>query len=236
MHFDLYNNKQEILSYIESTHCYTIAMTNLPQLYEQYAAQIDWKKYYHCRLALGFHPELASQYSNQIGVFSRMLSSTRYVGEIGLDFTTHDKENENCQLKIFQKVIDDCNVQGGKILSIHSRNAVPETLHILSSFNGKAVFHWYSGSLTDLSDIIERGYYLSINHQMILSKKGQKIVDSIPLERILIESDAPFTLGLGSKYSMLFAEKVYTYLSETRNIQVDKLALEIKSNFKTLLS
>ncbi|SHK78180.1 TatD family hydrolase [Hespellia stercorisuis] len=63
MHFDLYKNREEVLSYIEAHHSYTIAVTNLPELYERYYRQ--YADYKYIKIALGFHPELALQYENQ---------------------------------------------------------------------------------------------------------------------------------------------------------------------------
>lgn len=54
------------------------------------------------------------------------------------------------------------------------------------------IFHWYSGAVGLISDIIEQGYYFSINEAMTLSKNGQAIIEKIPKERILTESDAPY--------------------------------------------
>ena len=42
-----------------------------------------------------------------------------------------------------------------------------------------------------MDEALKRGYYFYVNHQIIQSKKKKKIVDSIPIERVLIESDAP---------------------------------------------
>lgn len=93
MHFDLYNNRNEVLDYIENNHSYTIAVTNLPDLFERSLHLCEKRKF--SRIALGFHPELVYQYSNQILKFDRYVSATRYIGEIGLDFTTYDKNNRS---------------------------------------------------------------------------------------------------------------------------------------------
>lgn len=70
---------------------------------------------------------------------------------------------------------------------------------------------------------------------MLLSKNGIDVVDAIPPERILIESDAPFSRGLEHKYSYLFAEKVYDYLSDKRDIPRNEIHEIIKENFRAVL-
>lgn len=75
-----------------------------------------------------------------------------------------------------------------------------------------------------LSDVaLSRGYYFSINHQMIKNQKGRNIINRIPIEKILIESDAPFTIGLNSDYNIPFANELIDFLSLSRNI--DKTVL-----------
>ena len=65
-------------------------------------------------------------------------------------------------------------------------------LELLEEFNIQgAVFHWYSGPLTVLDQAVQSGHYFSINPAMIRSKNGRNIIDRIPLNRILTESDGP---------------------------------------------
>ena len=71
MHFDLYDNKNTVLNYIETNKSYTIAMTNLPILYEKYKEKYTGFRY--IRIALGFHPELSHDYKNQINLFKKKI-------------------------------------------------------------------------------------------------------------------------------------------------------------------
>lgn len=58
---------------------------------------------------------------------------------------------------------------------------------------------------------------------MIKNQKGRNIINRIPIEKILIESDAPFTIGLNSDYNIPFANELIDFLSLSRNI--DKTVL-----------
>ena len=197
MHFDLYDNRNEVLRYVQQKESYTIAVTNLPQLFEKYKHQYMGNKYF--QLALGFHPELVYQYSNQQMLFKELINETRFIGEIGLDYTKKSKEDVMCQTEIFEKIIKWCSGKN-KILSVHSRSASKKVVDILNGFDGTVILHWYSGGITDLRRAIEQGCYFSINHQMLQSVNGRNIVGNIPVDRILLESDAPFTKGLSEKY------------------------------------
>ena len=70
---------------------------------------------------------------------------------------------------------------------------------------------------------------------MIKSENGRKIVKKRPVDRILIESDAPFTKGMESEYTLNFNEKVCLYLANNYNQMVDMVKKRIKANFAEVL-
>ena len=90
LHFDLFDDRNKILRYVEQKESYTIAVTNLPQLFERYKKHYMGNKYF--QLALGFHPELVYQYSNQQMLFKELINETRFIGEIGLDYSKSQKK------------------------------------------------------------------------------------------------------------------------------------------------
>lgn len=236
MHFDLYKDRTEVLDYVESEKSYTIAVTNLPDLYEKYLNSYNNIRRNYIRFALGFHPELAFQYQHQINKFDVYLTSTKYIGEIGLDFSSSEESNRMAQEKIFTHIVQSCNRIGGKILTVHSRRAEKEVMKILQEvISCSVIMHWYSGPLALIDEGLKRGYYYSINHQMLQSRNGRKIVDYIPINRILFESDAPFTKGMGIKYKTDFIRDLYKYLCNSRNIFEEEMSLQIRENFRTLL-
>ena len=210
MHFDLYDNRNEVLRYVQQKESYTIAVTNLPQLFEKYKHQYMGNKYF--QLALGFHPELVYQYSNQQMLFKELINETRFIGEI----------------------IKWCSGKN-KILSVHSRSASKKVVDILNGFDGTVILHWYSGGITDLRRAIEQGCYFSINHQMLQSVNGRNIVGNIPVDRILLESDAPFTKGLSEKYTIDFNDMIYKYIGELYHQELDVVKKRIKANFVEVL-
>lgn len=232
MHFDLYPDRNAVLDYIEEKRSYTIAVTNLPAVYERYVCKYDKLKY--TKIALGYHPELVVQYPNQMYKFEKLLDSTRYIGEIGLDYSIDDVSARQKQFTIFQEIVEKCTGKG-KILSIHSRRAVPDVLRALAGFDGKVILHWYSGSIRDMAIALDRGYYFSINQQMITSKFGQNIISRLSADRILLESDAPFTKGLEKEYSLTFNDNVFGYLAQKWNTDIETAQKRVKANFAEVL-
>ena len=233
MHFDLYKNKYEVLKYIEDKKSYTLAVTNLPDLYRKYYAE-NWD-YKYVRLALGFHPELAAQYYAQINIFEKYFQTTRYIGEIGLDYSAKNIENIDKQKEVFKKIIDLCKSDNKKIISVHTRKAESDCLKILDGFKGKVILHWYTGNLSNLKIAISRGYFFSINQQMIKSQHGKNLVNMIPLDRIVIESDAPFTDGLHTTYSVSFINDIIEYLCVNKELDKQLICAKLQENYKTII-
>ena len=232
LHFDLFDDRNKILRYVEQKESYTIAVTNLPQLFERYKKQYVGNKYF--QLALGFHPELVHQYSNQQMLFKELINETRFIGEIGLDYSKKSKEDINIQTEIFEKILGWCSGKN-KILSIHSRSAAEKVVDMLEGFEGTVILHWYSGGVTDLRRAIEQGCYFSINHQMLQSTNGRNIIGNIPVDRLLLESDAPFTKGLGKKYTIDFNDVLYKYIGELYQQDIGIVKKRVKANFAEVL-
>lgn len=234
MHIDLYKNTKQVMDYIEENKSYTIAVTNLPVLYEKYSRQYQNLKY--IRFALGLHPELVFQYKEQIPLLLEYIKDTKYIGEVGLDYVTTNLDNREIQRIAFRKLVEQCDTFGDKILSVHSRRAVKDVLSIIGgSFNGKIILHWFSGTLRELMTAADKGYYFSINSDMIDSKKGKELIINMPLDKILIESDAPFTKYTKNMYSIDFIMKIEEGLSKIKGIGIESVNQILKKNFKSLL-
>lgn len=122
-----------------------------------------------------------------------------------------------------------------KIFTIHSRKAERETFEILKKFSvKKAIFHWYTGPLKLISEILDSGYYFSVNIGMLKSANGQKILQKLPLNRIIIESDGPFTKYKSKVYTSKEIGKIY---EEFENFyQVTDLKSIVYNNIKELLT
>ncbi len=189
-HYDMMESPEDYISEVEKTGNIVIGMTNLPSHFDMGYEHI--RKYKKVRLALGFHPQLADEHKDELSLFARYLGKTSYVGEIGLDFSSEYISTRDIQISCLKYILEE--LQGkNKIISLHSRRAEKELFSLLLYYNIKnAIFHWYSGPLSLIPEIISEGYYFSINEAMTLSASGKNIIEKIPKDRILTESDAPF--------------------------------------------
>ena len=189
-HFDMMLKPEAYIRQKEQAGDIVIGMTNLPSHFKLGAPFI--RDYKHIRLALGLHPLLATENIRETKLFREYIDQTSYIGEIGLDFSKSSNRNKNVQISVLKELL--AALQGkNKIVSVHSRKAEKELLTLLCEYDIKnVVFHWYSGPTALIPEIISKGYYFSINEAMTLSKKGHSIIDVIPRNRILTESDAPY--------------------------------------------
>lgn len=229
-HLDYYEDYRNKYKYINNKLIYTLCMTNMPELYEANTSIFKVTKY--VKFALGFNPQLAGSEKFNKSIFNKYLASTKYIGEVGLDYSREHISSKNKQKEIFEYI---CSVVAdkNKIMSIHSRNAEEDVLSILVKNKIKyAIFHWYTGSLSTLEKIIKEGYYVSVNSSMMKTKKGLEIIKSIPLDRILVESDGPFT-KVGNKVAEPEnLHLTYNELSKILGLKSDEL---VNKNLKTLL-
>lgn len=229
-HIDYYEDYKKKYEDINKNKIYTLCVTNMPELYGAIRDIFEETKY--IKFALGFNPQLAESDKFNKKIFNKYLEGAKYIGEVGLDYSNRCINSKEKQIEIFEYICSSVSDKN-KILSVHSRNSEDDVLEILSKNNIKnAVFHWYTGKLTTLDKIIDRGYYFSINYEMLKSKKGLSIIKRIPLDRILVESDGPFT-KIENKVSEpknlhLIYEKLNVILSvDSKNI--------VNDNFKSLL-
>ncbi|MFL9832546.1 Qat anti-phage system TatD family nuclease QatD [Chryseobacterium terrae] len=235
LHLDLFAKPKEIIKAIDSQKYYSIAVTNLPQVFMNTKKLCEGSKY--VRPALGYHPELAHKFNNQFELFCELLNETRYIGEIGIDNLRKTAEDFNSQRQIFEKIIRACAEKKEKILTIHSRRAEKEVISIIGNrFPGKIILHWYSGSISDLEKAVSFGFYFSINYAMTQSKNGINIIKNIPADRLLLESDSPF-VGV-DKHSIipLNMQPTISEISTIKQISILELNKILNQNFKTLLS
>lgn len=113
------------------------------------------------------------------------------IGEIGMDFS-HEKPDKKLQEQIFRKQLklaEELNLP----VSIHTRKAEKEILEILKEFpKVKRILHCFSGKLKLVKEADEMGCYFSIPTNIVRSQHFQKMVEILPKEKILTETDSPY--------------------------------------------
>lgn len=229
-HIDFFDNPEKTMQEYDSSSVLTIYVTYLPQIFEKYYNRALYK---HIRIALGYHPQMVLNYEFDKPLFDKYIDSTHYIGEVGLDYTI-SKEDVMLerQFNAFRYI---CNKsKNSKILSVHSKRAEKDALNLLVENNVKhAIFHWYTGPLSLIGNIVDAGYYFSVNSNMLSSAKGRKTLGEIPIERLLIESDGPFTKYNGAQYHPDMLPSIYNEFAKYYGLA--NFENVIFENFSTLL-
>ena len=116
------------------------------------------------------------------------------IGECGLDFYWRN-DNKALQMKVFDAQIK-LAIEYKKPLVIHTRNSFEEAYQMVLPYKGlvKGVFHCFSSDLNDARKAIDLGFMIGIDGPITFKKNDilRTIVEQIPLEYILVETDSPF--------------------------------------------
>lgn len=156
--------------------------------------------------AVAIHPNVAPELAQRGELDAALVHIENYVqepkikvvGETGLDYFRTDKDSSGdveAQQASFRWHIDLAK-RHDKVLQIHCRDAMADTLRILDEEGApeKTVFHCFGGNVADAKECVEKGYFLSFAGN-ITFKNAQVLRDALevsPLERTLVETDAPY--------------------------------------------
>jgi len=182
---------------------------------------------------LGVHPHNAKEIDEETYSTLRKLcrdEKVRAYGEIGLDFY-RNLSPRDVQLRRFREQIGLAKEIGLPVV-IHDRQAHRETLEILKSEKAgecKGIIHCFSGDYEMAKDCIEMGFYISVPGTITYKNADgfQEIVKRLPLETLLIETDAPFLAPVpfrGKRNEPSFVRYTAQKVAEIKKVSFEKIA------------
>lgn len=232
-HLDLFKDPAPIIAECEARSILTIAVTNAPSVFFHTQRLASSTKL--IRASVGLHPELVHSHAHELPDMLRLMSETRFIGEVGLDYCTTDETLRAKQRKVFEAILDRAASLGDRVLSIHSRRAAGDVIKSVgTAFKGVAILHWFSGSSRELDRAIEAGFYFSVNPAMVQSKSGRTLIAGIPAERLLTETDGPFVEIKGTKLTPRSVQQAVNGVAEVWGASVESVARTIRDNLKRL--
>jgi len=234
-HVDLYPDHQEILNDIKQSNYYVLSVTTVPSAWEGTVKLTEGLK--HCKTALGLHPQLAHQRKNELPLFDKLIGETRYIGEIGLDGSSGYKEHLDDQLLVFKHILKKCEKFDDKILTIHSLNAIEQTLDCLGEFpkSGTPILHWFLGTKKQVLEAVELGCYFSIGPAMLQSARGKKVISWLPQERVLLETDGPFAKVEGKILFPSDVKVVVDHLGSLWDFELQSTLVQLRQNLVAII-
>jgi TatD DNase family protein len=192
------------------------------------------------RLAAGLHPWWLADGTCDEGDVSRLLElvgQTDFIGEVGIDFGKRHGQHPELQRDAFDRVVERCARQGGKVLSIHAVKAADTVLDVLELHDATAsctcILHGYSGSTETLWRAIRLGCYFSVGQRLLATRRGVEQVRLVPADRLLLETDEP---DAGNTYDVHIATtRLRTTLETLERLRGDALAWQVAETSARLL-
>jgi TatD DNase family protein len=191
-HVDLYPDPSTVVTEVVRRKCYVLAVTTTPLAWTGTRRVVNDAP--RVRVGLGLHPELVAQRALEVELLCKLVPNAKFIGEVGLDGSPPHRTSLPLQRDVFRTILTAVAGAGGRVMSIHSRGAATETLDDIARHAGPstAVLHWFSGTQRELSRAIEMGCWFSVGPAMFRGEKGRKLVQHMPEERVLTETDGPF--------------------------------------------
>lgn len=188
-------------------------------------------KYNNIYGVLGIHPtEITSNIDEHLKYIEEHINDKHIVGvgEIGLDY--HYEANKELQKEIFKRQINIAK-KYNKPIVIHTRDAIQDTYDILKkedAYQVKVTIHCFSESLEMAKLFIQKGAKIGIGGVVTFKngKKVREVVENIPLEHILLETDSPYLAPeplRGTKNEPKNVYLVAKKIAEIKNMDIDEV-------------
>lgn len=196
--------------------------------------------------SVGIHPHEADSHPDvQTATLVDRAAHPRVVGigESGLDFY-YDHSDRDRQRASFRAHIAAARETGLPII-VHTRDAEDDTAAILAEEMGKGVFpgviHCFTASADFAGKALDLGLYISLSGIVTFknARDLQETAKTIPIERLLIETDSPFLAPVphrGKPCEPAFVADTARFVAALRNVEVEALAEATFANFRTLFA
>lgn len=232
-HIDLYQDYASVVSRCDNLGIYVLCVTTTPNSWNGTNKILSTSA--KIKPALGFHPQLASSRIKELETFEKYLPMAKYIGEVGLDGTLENKKNLADQLKVFKHILYCVNAAGGRIMSIHSKQASQLVLDEIRNISCTPVLHWFSGDKYSLTTAIDMGCWFSVGPAMLRSKSGRERVSLMPKDKIITETDGPFAQNRNIPLYPWDINLTFEPLSQIWGTDIVETKSIIAENFRALL-
>lgn len=192
----------------------------------------------HC--TVGTHPHQAQEAPEQAVTLDALIELTKHpkvagIGETGLDYY-YDQSPRDIQQESFRKHIR-ASLKTGLPLIIHARDADEDIIRILKEEGAKSgVMHCFSSGSWLAEEALKLGFYISFSGIVTFKKADdlRAIVKTVPLERILVETDSPYLAPIpyrGRTNEPSFVVHTAQTVAGLKDISPEKLAQATTENF-----
>ena len=195
----------------------------------------------YCFPALGLHPEdVKADWQEQLAIVEQAIRAHHNelvaIGEIGLDYYW-DKTFKEEQQEVLRRQLLLARELNLPVI-LHNREATEDIIRIVREVGGRGVFHCFNGSRETAQQILDMGFYIGIGG--VLTFKNSKLaekLENVPLERILLETDAPYMAPVphrGERNESRFMIHVAERLAQVYNCTIEDIISATTVNAKQL--
>jgi len=232
-HLGAYRDPVAVLKAAEAADISLVAVTEDPDEFRRLKTRLGNRS--NVQVALGLHPLRAASFTlNDLARFFRFVPDTRWIGEVGLDFSRAGVTTKKEQLRVFDMVLTEAQ-PGHHPLTVHSRGAEKEAIQRLVEANLAAVLHWYTGPLTYIETALSAGLYFSVNPAMLRAKRFANLIAAIPRDRILLETDGPYAKTAGHPAGPGDLASLVTSLASAWDVSPGIAGDHLRGNYQRLL-
>lgn len=234
-HLDLYPNARKLVDQVAARNRFTLVVTTSPRAWQ--ATSRVFAGYENIKVALGLHPEIALQKATERELLISCVSQAEFIGEVGLDGSLQCRQTLGLQESILEAVLVESERCGGRILSVHSRNAAGRVLDQIQKHCRVClpVLHWFSGTVEETRRAVAMGCWFSVGPAMLRGAKGRRILEELPTDRVLPETDGPFAKNGASPYMPWEAVTIAPTVAATWNVTEEEARQQFLQNLSTLL-
>lgn len=227
---DFKKDQEEVIKRMLDNNIRTITVGTDKKTSEECVALSE--KYDGIFSAVGLHPTDRENENFDTDYYRKLAENPNVVaiGECGLDyFRIKNQEARIRQIEIFKKQIE-LAVGLDKPLIIHCRDAHNEVLEILTLYKGDKLrgnIHFFSGNFEEAQKYISLGFSISFTGVITFAREYDEIIKKIPLEKIMIETDAPFVAPApyrGKRNEPFYVIEVAKKIAEIKEISLEETA------------
>ena len=231
-HIDRFPDPLALSNECEKQRIFTVAVTHLPSHYEMAVQHLSAFQY--VKPALGFHPLAVADNLHELSSFESLLRNAEFVGEVGLDYSKQGLASKEMQMEAFRRIVEALSAMP-RLVTIHSRKSAADVLAILNDNKiSKAILHWYSDSVSVLRNAISSGHYFSVNTAMLQSKSGQAVIDLVPRNRLLTETDGPYVKAVRKPAEPSDVRIVLDGIANRWGVEAESVEEQVTNNFREL--
>ncbi|OIO80302.1 hypothetical protein AUJ84_03980 [Candidatus Pacearchaeota archaeon CG1_02_32_132] len=236
-HLDLVEKETDIEKVVKECKKNKINFVSDGTNVESNRKMLEYAKKYNVSVCLGIYPEHVMEMNDkelkdEFDFILKNNGKISGIGEVGMDFV---KGKEAKQEKYFREFIKLAK-KIDKPITVHSRKAEKECIEILEDLKvKKVIMHYFSGNMNLVKRIIDNGWFLSIPTCVKYSEHFQKVIEIVPVELLLCETDSPYSHP-DRKFPNNPNNVIESYkmVAEIKKMKLKDVEKQLEKNFKRL--